>query len=47
MSASNLFKISALHGVLLFKHHDPLAFSEAQLLSLLVRHATTFESHGR
>lgn len=38
VTASNLFKISGFHGVLLFKHHDPLAFSEAQLLSLLASH---------
>ena len=31
VSASNLFKISGLHGVLLFKHHHPLEFSEAQM----------------
>ena len=35
VSASNLFKICGSHGVVLFKHHDPLVFSEAQLGGLL------------
>ena len=35
VSASNLFKISKHHGMVLFKHHDPLAFSEEQLAGLL------------
>jgi hypothetical protein len=35
VSASNLFKISKHHGLVLFKHHDPLQFSEEQLAGLL------------
>ena len=35
VSASNLFKISKHHGMVLFKHHDPLTFSEEQLEGLL------------
>lgn len=35
VSASNLFKVHGLHGLILFKHHDPLEFSEPQLAELL------------
>lgn len=37
MSASNLFKYCApAHGLLLFKHHDPLAFTAADVQQLLL-----------
>ncbi|CAD7698388.1 unnamed protein product [Ostreobium quekettii] len=36
VAVSNLFKYcSPCHGVVLFKHHDPLAFSQEQLADLL------------
>jgi hypothetical protein len=35
VSASNLFKFTQHHGLILFKHHDPLTFSEPQLGGLL------------
>jgi hypothetical protein len=35
VTASNLFKFTAHHGLVLFKHHEPLAFSEPQLGGLL------------
>ena len=31
ISASNLFKISGVHGLVLFKHHNPLRFTQPQL----------------
>jgi hypothetical protein len=36
VTASNLFKITRNHGLVLFKHHEPLEFSLEQLSSLLV-----------
>jgi len=35
VSASNLFKFTRHHGLVLFKHHEPLQFSEPQLADLL------------
>ena len=36
MTASNLFKYCQLcHGLVLFKHHDPLSFHQQQLSDLL------------
>ncbi|GFH32496.1 uncharacterized protein HaLaN_31724, partial [Haematococcus lacustris] len=36
VTASNLFKYGEpFHGLALFKHHDPLAFSHQQLADLL------------
>jgi hypothetical protein len=35
VTASNLFKFTAHHGLVLFKHHDPVAFTEPQLGGLL------------
>ena len=35
VTASNLFKITRNHGLVLFKHHEPLAFSLEQLGGLL------------
>jgi hypothetical protein len=35
VTASNLFKIAGNHGLVLFKHHQPLEFTEEQLGSLL------------
>ena len=35
VSASNLFKVHGLHGLILFKHHDPLEFTHVQLAELL------------
>ena len=47
MSASNLFKAHGLHGLLLFKHHDPLVFSHAQLADMLAVAAAWFAEARR
>ena len=41
VTGSNLFKFTQHHGLVLFKHHDPLSFTEAQLGGLLVRRTVT------
>ena len=45
VSASNLFKYcAAAHGLLLFKHHDPLAFTAADVLQLLLAGSRWFDA---
>ena len=45
VSASNLFKYCApAHGLLLFMHHDPLAFTAADVQELLLAGSRWFEA---
>ena len=45
VSASNLFKYCApAHGLLLFKHHDPLAFTAADVQQLLLASSRWFDA---